>query len=120
MEPKVTDNKDYILIEHQESEFWEILRTIGRLFQIPEYPNKNVIWVFRKGSLKTTYEELFKLKDLIKNKLPDNINPDRKAAIVVETGLQTAMATEYLKIVEDLPGEFKIFSDLRSAKNWIK
>ena len=119
MEPQITVKQDYILVEHQESEFWGILRTQARLFQMPEYPHKNVIWVFCKGPLKTTYDELYKLKDSVNNKLPDNFNPDRKAAIVVETGLFTAMAKEYTKIGADLPGEFKVFSDLSAAKDWI-
>ena len=121
MEPKITVQDKYILVEHLESEFWDILRTLERLFEIPDYTVKNVIWVFRKGSLKTTYEELYKLKEYVIKKLPDNFNPDRKTAIVVKTGLYEAMATEYIKIGKDLPGvTFKVFSDLSAAKEWIK
>ena len=119
VEPKIAVKKNYILVENQESEYLSILQTLGRLFQIPEYPFKNVIWVFRKGPLKTTYDELYKLKKSVMNKLPKILNPNRKAAIVVETGLLTAMATEYTKLADDLPGTFKVFSDLKAAKDWI-
>ena len=59
-----TDQKDYIIVKPQEAEYWEILVTFGNLLKTADYPNKNIIWDFRNLSLKTTYEDLYKIKDL--------------------------------------------------------
>jgi hypothetical protein len=45
--PKLTIKKDYILAEPHENDYWEIWETVGKLLRIPEYPYKNVIWVFQ-------------------------------------------------------------------------
>lgn len=66
MEPKITIKEHYVLIEPREAEYWEIVQSLGRLFKIPEFPYKNVIWNFDAGSLKITHEELYKIKDFIK------------------------------------------------------
>ncbi len=119
MEPKITVKKDYILVEPKEREFWKIIESLVKLFKMPEYLNKDVIWLFSKGPLETTYDDLYKIKEFVKNNLPEKIKSDKKVAIVVETGLHAAMASEYANIVKDLPQEFKVFSDLHAAKNWI-
>jgi len=120
MAPKITVKADYILVEPQEREFWEILESLGKLFEIPEYLDKDVIWLFREGSLKTTYNDLYKIKDFVEHNLPENTKPDKKVAFVVETALQAAMAAEYTKIVKELPQEYKVFSDFQAAEDWIK
>jgi hypothetical protein len=38
---------------------------------------------------------------------------------VVQTGLHMALAKEYVKIVEDLPIKFQLFSDSSSAEEWV-
>jgi hypothetical protein len=119
MSPKITETNEYILAEPNEAEYWEILETFGKLFNMPEYPDKNVIWIFREGPLKTTYNDLYKIKNFLQKNYPENAKSERKVAIVVETGLFAAMAEEYAKIIEGLPVEFKIFSDLKSAEDWI-
>ena len=86
MSPKITKTEDYILIEPSEADYWEIFETVGKLLQMPEYTENNVIWMFREGPLRTTYADLFKLKDFIKQYYPEKAKPDRKIAIVVETG----------------------------------
>ena len=95
------------------------MQSLGRLFKIPEFPYKNVIWNFDAGSLKITYEELYKIKDFIKENEPEEIKPDKKIAIVAPTDLYAAMATEYTIIVEDFPVEIKVFPDLTAAEEWI-
>jgi hypothetical protein len=119
MEPIITIKKDYILVEPQEREFWEILEPLAKLFNLPEYLNKDVIWIFPEGPLKTAYDDLYKIKDFVKQNLPENTRPHKKVAIVEETGLPAALAQEYAKIVTDLALEFKVFSDLHAARDWI-
>ena len=60
-----------------------------------------------------------KIREILCNNYPKNANPDRKVAIVVQTGLHMALAKEYVKIVEDLPIKFQLFSDLSSAEEWV-
>jgi len=119
MESNICVKEDYILVEPKESDFVEIMDSLARLFTMPEYLNKNVIWRFRAGPLKTTYNELYKLKDFIQNYFPDNAKSDKRVAIVVETGLYAAMAAEYTKIVADLPLNFRVFTDMKNAETWI-
>jgi hypothetical protein len=78
MGPKITIKKDYILVEPQVYEFQEIIGCIARLFNMPENLEKNVIWLFEEGSLKITYDELYKIKDFVKENLPENEKPDKK------------------------------------------
>lgn len=120
MSLKNIDKKDYILVEPPEAEYWEILQTFGSLLKVADYPNKNIIWDFRNALLKPTYDELYKIKDWIKEKYPENAKSDRKVALVVEGGLNLALAKEYIRIANELPPEFNIFPDLDSAKDWIK
>lgn len=119
MQPQITVEKDYILVEPQENEYLEIVGILSRLFKMPEYLHKDVIWKFHTGPLKAAYDDLYEIKAFIKNHYPEGTKPDKKVAIVVETGLFTAIATEYVKIVKDLSPEFKVFSDLSEAIDWI-
>ncbi len=119
MEPKITIKEHYVLIEPREAEYWEIVQSLGNLFKLPEFPYKDVIWNFDAGPLKITYEELYKIKDFIKENEPEEIKPDKKIAIVAPTGLYAAIATEYAKIAEEFPVEIKVFPDLVAAKEWI-
>lgn len=120
MPAKITNTKEYILIEPLEAEYWVIWEAIGRLLKMPEYAEKNAIWVFSEGPLKTTFDDLYKLKDLVIQNYPEKSKPDRKIAIVAETGLYRALAEEYTEIKGGPKIEFKVFSDLKSAENWIK
>ena len=118
MAPKITDKKDYILVEPQENEYWEIWEAIGRLLKMPEYPDKNDIWIFHEGPLDLVYDDLYKLRDFIKENYPQNTTRS-KTALVVESGLQKAMAESFAQIAIDLPYEIKVFSDIQSAEDWI-
>ena len=121
MTSKITleSEKDYILVEPEAGNYWEICECFGRELKVPEYPDKNAIWSFPDVPLKLIYDELYKISEIICNNYPKNAKPDRKVAIVVQTGLHMALAKEYVKIVEDLPIKFQVFSDLRSAEEWI-
>ena len=44
----------------------------------------------------------------------------RKTAIVVESDRQASLAESFIKIAEDLPQTFKVFSNLANAEDWVK
>lgn len=119
MEPKITIKEDYILVEAQELDYLGVLDSHVRLFKMPEYLYKNVIWMLSEDSMKGTFGDLYKIKNFVEDSLPENIKPGKKVALVVETGFQTAIAEEYTKIAKDLPLEFKVFSSLKNAEDWI-
>ena len=78
MEPRITINKDYVLVEPQEREFWTVLQSFERLFEMPEYQKKNTIWLFHEGPLQITFDDLYKIKNFIIEHSPDNKNNLRK------------------------------------------
>ena len=119
MEPKITVKEDYILVEPQGREFWAVLQSIGKLFQMSEYQNKNTIWLFHEGPLEIAFDDFYMIKDFIKKQAPDSANHFMKVAIVVETEFFAAMATAYTEIMKGLPREFKVFSSLKDAEAWI-
>ena len=120
MSPKITINKDYILIEPQEgTDFREIRRGVARLFYAEGIPEQNRIWIFREGPQNLTDDDLHKLKDIIKEYYPPEARIN-KTAIVVESSLQTSLAESFTKIAADLPQAFKVFSNLADAEDWVK
>ena len=119
MDTRITIEEDYIVVEPQENEYWEIIGILAKLFKMPEYLTRDVIWRFRAGPLHAAYDELYQIRDFIQKHYPANAKADKKAAIVVETGLYAAIATEYVKIAKALPPEIKIFSDFNEAVDWI-
>lgn len=119
MEPKITIKKDYILVEPQVYELQEIIGCIARLFNMPENQEKNVIWLFKEGPLKITYDDLYKIKDFVKENLPENEKPDKKTAVILQSGFLSAMAKIFSIIGENLPLNYKVFSDLAAAEDWI-
>jgi hypothetical protein len=120
MSPKITIKKDYVLLEPKEgTDYWEIKRGVARLFYVPEIPDKNRIWVFREGPEKFSYDDLHKLRDIIKENYP-NDHKINKTAIVVESGFQSSMAGSFRQIAEDLPFKIRVFSDFQAAEDWVK
>ena len=120
MSPKMTIKKDYVLLEPKEgTDYWEIKRGVARLFYVPEIPDKNRIWVFREGPEKFSYDDLHKLRDIIKENYP-NDHKINKTAIVIESGFQSSMAESFRQIAEDLPFEIRVFSDFQAAEDWVK
>jgi hypothetical protein len=117
---KITDKDDYILVEPSDGmDYWEILEAIPAVFLMPQFKDKDDIWVFRKGPMRIHYSDLNTLKGVAEKLHPEESN-GRKTAIVTETGSQQALASIYSDIGKDLPREIKIFSDLKSAKDWIQ
>ena len=119
MSAKITIKNTYILIEPQMIEYWEIIEALGILFKMPEYLEMNTIWDFPDDRIKATYGQLYNLRDVIAEHFPKSSKPNNKTAIVVKTGLQDSLADSYAKIVEGLPFEARVFSDLQSAEEWI-
>ena len=118
MAPELTVKKDYILVEPQENDYWEIWETVGRLLRISEYPNKNAIWVFQDRPINLEYADLYKLKEFIKENYPEGATRS-KTAMVVASELHASFAKLFAQIAKDLPYEIKVFPNLRSAEDWI-
>jgi hypothetical protein len=120
MSPKITNKKDYILIEPKEgTDYSEIQRAVGRLFYVDEIPEKNRIWIFREGPEKFSYDNLHKLRDIIKENYPKD-HKINKTAIVIESEFQSSMAESFSQIAKDLPFEIRIFSDFQAAEDWVR
>ena len=120
MSPQITIKEEYVLIEPKEgTDFWEIQRGVARLFYADRIPDKNRIWVFREGPEKLSDDDLHKLKDIIKENYPSDAKIS-KTAIVVTSELQSKLAESFAQIAEDLPQNFKVFSNLADAEDWVK
>jgi hypothetical protein len=119
MSVKIINKKDYILVELQTIEYWEIMEALGRLFKMPEYLEKNTIWVSSAERLNLSYDHLYKIRDVISEHFPKNSKRGSKTAIVAKTGLLEGIADSYAKIVKNLPFEAGVFSDLQSVEDWI-
>ena len=113
------EKNDYIIVQPQEAEYFEILNIFGNLLKTAGSENKDIIWDFRNAPLKMDYAQLSKLKEVIKDNYPTHTKPDRKLALVVEGGFNSALAKEYIRIANGMGPEYKIFSDLDSAEEWI-
>jgi hypothetical protein len=119
MSLKFTSYDDYILIESPTGmDYWGIIEGIPKLISMPEFKNKNDIWVFTTGQIKMAYTDLYAIKSLVEEICPKN-SKSAKTAIVAENGLQQSLGTLYSDIGKDLPREIRVFSDLKSAENWI-
>ena len=119
MQAKITVQKEYILVEPEANEFWEFLVTLGYLFKMPEYKNKNTIWLIPEAPVESGYSDLYKLRDFISEHYPKGNKPDNKAAIVVKTGILSALVEAWAKIARDLPYEIRVFTDFQAAEGWI-
>jgi hypothetical protein len=120
MPPEITIKKDYILIEPKAGiDLREIQQGVARLFYVKEIPEQNRIWVFRDGPQTLSYEDLSRLKDIIKENYPEDSRIN-KTALVVESKTQSDLAEAFTKIAEDLPQTFKIFSSLAEAEEWVR
>jgi hypothetical protein len=120
MSPEITIKKDYILIEPKEgTDYSEIQRGVARLFYVDEIPEKNRIWVFREGPEKFSYDDLHKLRDIIKKNYPSDHKID-KTAIVIESEFQSSMAESFRQITKDFPFEIRVFSNFQAAEDWVK
>lgn len=120
MPMNITNNDDYILAEYSGGmDYWEILEGISKIFSMPEFKVKNDIWKFKAGQMKILFSDLYNIKDSVKKLYPES-STGKKTAIVTENGIQHSLATLYSDIGKNLPREIKVFSDLKSAIDWIK
>jgi hypothetical protein len=120
MSPKITIKENYVLVEPKEGiDLREIQQGVARLFYVEGIPEQNRIWVFREGPQNLSFDDLPKLRDIIKENYPEDASIN-KTAIVVESESQSSMAEAFAKIAEDLPQQFKVFSNLADAEAWVK
>ena len=120
MPPEITIKKDYILIEPKAGiDLREIQQGVARLFYVKEIPEQNRIWVFREGPQNMSFDDLSRLKDIVKQNYPEDSRIN-KTALVVESEAQSDLAETFAKIAEDLPQTFKVFSNLADAEEWVK
>ena len=120
MAPKITIKKYYILVEPKEGvDFREIQKGVARLFYVKGIPEQNRIWIFRKGPVTLSNNDLSRLKGIIKEYYPADANI-KKTALVVESGWQINLAESFIKIADDLPQTFRVFSNLADAESWVK
>ena len=120
MSPKISIKEDYILVEPKDGiDFREIQQGVARLFYVEGIPEQNRIWVFREGPQTISPDDLPRLKDIIKENYPKDARIN-KTAIVVESGAQSDLATAFTRIAEDLPQQFKVFSNLADAEAWVR
>ena len=111
--------KNYILVKPPEGvDYWQVFTTIGKLFSMPEFQEKNDLWVFREGQFNITYSDLFKIRDFVEKNYPKNAK-SKKTAVVVETGMQSALVKIYKSIGKDPPRKLRVFTDFHSAEKWI-
>ena len=117
---EIISEKDYILVIPPDGlDFWEIFLAVGRLFPMREFQLKNDIWVFREGHIDFLYHDLFRLKEFVINHYPANAKA-KKTAIVAGTNMQRRLAQSYANIGRDLPRKIKVFTDFKSAEEWIR
>ena len=120
MSQQITIKKDYILIEPKKgANFREIQQGLARLYYVKEIPEQNRIWIFRKELGNLSFDDLHRLKSMVRDYYPADASI-RKTAIVVKSDPQKSSAESFVKIADDLPQEFKVFSSLADAENWVK
>jgi hypothetical protein len=119
LESKIFFREQYVLVNSTDVvDYYDIIRTLGKLFAMAEFHEKHIIWVFSEDRLNIGYPDLEKIKEFVITHHPSSFNAD-KAAIVAKTGLQRALAEMYASLRKELPRKIKVFSDLESAENWI-
>jgi len=120
MSPEISIRKEYILVEPKAGiNYREIRRALARLLYASGIPDKNGIWVFRESQEKFSDDDLYKLKDIIKENYPKDVMIN-KTAIVVGSESQSRTAESFRQNAEDLPLEIRVFSDFQAAEDWIK
>ena len=119
MQEGIITKEQYILVEPAANEFWAILETLGNLFKMPEYKDRNTIWVIPEVPIQSGFDDLYKLRDFISRNYPKSNKPDNKTAIVVPTGILDAIGRSWADIVRDLPYEVRVFTDFKAAEDWI-
>ena len=120
MSPKITLKKDYILVELEErTDFREIRRGIGRLCYVPELPDRNDVWMFRKGSGNLSHDDFYRLRNIIKEIQPED-SKVHKTALVLASDEHPSLAEKFSQLAQDLKHDFRVFVSLQDAETWIK
>jgi len=116
---KIILKDQYVLVNSMDVvDYYDIIRTLGKLLAMAEFHEKHMIWVFSGDRLNLSYPDLEKIKEFVITHQPSSFNAN-KTAIVAKTGLQRALVEMYASLRKELPRKIKVFSDLESAENWI-
>jgi len=116
---EIVPKEDYILVKPPAGvNFWDIFMTIGKLLPMPEYQEKNDIWIFRDGGVTLNFSDLQKLKDFSRENIPKKAK-GKKTALVVSTGFQRGLAESFATVGEKHPRQLMVFSDLKKAEDWV-
>jgi len=116
---EIKNLENYILVQANGMViFFDIIRSIAKLFTMNAYQEKNDIWVFQNGDVNCLFSDLHEIKNFIKENYPKKAIP-RKTAVVAKNHRQLELVKDYVPIFKDLPREIKIFADFESASNWI-
>ena len=86
---------------------------------MPEYGDKNTIWVIPDARIQAGYDELYELRDFIAEHYPKGNKTDNKTAIVVKPGIAGALADSWINIAKNLPYEIRVFTHFKAAEKWI-
>jgi len=119
LESEIIIKNDYILVNLPDAvTYWDIVTTLGRLFSMPEFPKKNLIWQFAENTINFSISDLNRIKEFSAKHHPAD-SDGYKTAIVANTGLQRAVAEMYAAFGKELPRIIKVFSDLKLAEEWL-
>ena len=118
-EIEIIPKEHYILVKPPAGmNYWELFTALGKLIQMPEFQDKNDIWLFRVGRASLNFSDLQKLKDFGRENIPENAK-GKKTAIVVSSGFQRGIVKSYISDGEEHPREIRVFSDLKEAEDWV-
>ena len=116
---EISIEENYILLKPPKvMNLWNILASIALLFSIPEFQNKNDIWLLPEGPIDILFSDLEKINYVAEKNFPKHAVKG-KTAIIVNNDLQYNLALLYSDIGKTLPREIKVFRDLNSAEKWI-
>ena len=119
LESEIIIKKAYILVNPPDVvTYWDIVTTLGRLFSMPEFQKKNLIWQFTENMINFSFSDLNRIKEFSATHHPPN-SDGYKTAIVANTGMQRAAAEMYAAFGKELPRIIKVFPDLKSAEEWL-
>ncbi|MEJ2284495.1 MAG: hypothetical protein P8X85_12960 [Desulfobacterales bacterium] len=111
--------KNYILLKPPiEMDLWNILASIAILFSLPDFQEKDDIWLLSDGYIDVLYSDLEKIKCIAENNFPKYAKRG-KTAIVVKNDQHYNLAVSYADIGKKLPRKIKVFRDFNSAGRWI-
>ena len=119
MSLKFNYHNDYIIIQSSAGiDYYEIIEGISKLVSLPEFKNKNDIWLFESGAVNIGYYDLNKIKILVEKICP-KVPKKNRTALVVKNGFQQSVCTLYSDICKDFNRKIRVFTELEYAIKWV-